>query len=259
MDAIQTAITRRTAAAEILSRRKIRRSLRGFIEELSWEPPPARHHLLLVDKLEEIITGDLKRLAIFMPPGSAKSYYASTMAPAYARGRQLDWNIIQASHTQQLADFWGRRVRNLVADSRWRAAFGIGLASDRTAVDRWELENGAEYVAAGVGGPITGKRADLFIIDDPIKSHEEAESDVYRERNWEWFRSDVRTRMKPGCRIVLIQTRWHFDDLAGRVLPEHYDFRSGWVTARDGEEWYVLSLPALADRPDDPLGRSIGE
>src|SRR5262249_44588735 len=204
-------------------------------------------------------SGGQKRRAVFMPPGSAKSYYASTMAPAYARGRQPEWNIIQASHTQQLADFWGRRVRNLVAEPRWRAAFGIGLASDRTAVDRWELQNGAEYVRAGVGGALTGKRGDLFIIDEPVKSDEEAESEIYREGNWEWFRSDVRARMKPGCRIVLIQTRWHFDDLAGRILPENYDFRSGWVTARDGEEWYVLSLPALADRPDDPLGRNIGE
>ena len=92
-----------------------------------------------------------------------------------------------------------------------------------------------------------------------MKSHEEAQSEVYRERNWEWFRSDVRTRMKPGCRIVLIQTRWHFDDLAGRILPENYDFRSGWVAARDGEPWYVLCLPALADRADDPLGREPGE
>src|SRR5262249_3952182 len=115
--------------------------------------------------------------------------------------------------------------------------------------DRWELENGAEYVAAGVGGPITGKRADLFIIDDPVKSHEEAESDVYRERNWEWFRSDVRTRMKPGCRIVLIQTRWHFDDLAGRILPENYDFRSGWITARDGRGVVRPLPPGLGRSP----------
>ena len=137
-------------------------NLRGFIDAFSWESAPARHHLLLVEKLEEVISGDLKRLAIFMPPGSAKSYYASIMTPAYARGRQQDWNIIQASHTQQLADFWSRRVRNIVAESRWSAAFGIGLASDRR-----RLIAGSWRTAPNISPPAS---ADRLPASAPISS-----------------------------------------------------------------------------------------
>lgn len=250
---------RAAAAAELESRRGARGSLRGYIDRFTWEPEPAAHHLLLIQKLEEIVTGNLKRLMIFMPPGSAKSYYASVMTPGYALGRNPRWNVIAASHTQELADRWGRKNRNIVASPEWETTFGFGLAQDSHAAHRWDTKSGGEYYAAGVGGPITGKRADLIIVDDPIKGHKDAESPVSRETVWQWFLSDLRSRRKPGCRIILIQTRWHYDDLAGRILPEHYDFRSGPVTARDGEQWYVLNLPAIADRPDDPLGRKVGE
>jgi predicted phage terminase large subunit-like protein len=250
---------RAAATAELESRGKAKASLRGYVERFSWEPEPAAHHLLLIEKLEEIVSGSLKRLMIFMPPGSAKSYYASIMTPGYALGRNPRWNVIAASHTQELADRWGRKNRNIVGSPEWEGTFGFGLAQDSHAAHRWDTEGGGEYYAAGVGGPITGKRADLIIIDDPIKGHKDAESAVSRETVWQWYLSDLRSRRKPGCRIMLIQTRWHYDDLAGRILPEGYDFRSGPVTARDGEEWHVINLPALADRADDPLGRKVGE
>ncbi len=250
---------RAEAAAELQSRAAAKASLRGYVDRFSWESAPAAHHLVLIDQLEEIVSGPLKRLMIFMPPGSAKSYYASIMAPGYALGRNPRWNVIAASHTQELADRWGRKNRNIVGSPEWETTFGVGLAQDSHAAHRWDTEAGGEYYAAGVGGPITGKRADLVVIDDPIKGHKDAESAVSREAVWQWYLSDLRSRRKPGCRIMLIQTRWHYEDLAGRILPESYDFRSGPVTARDGEEWFVLNLPAIADRPDDPLGRRIGE
>lgn len=178
-----------------------------------------------------------------MPPGSAKSTYASVLFPPWYLSNHRQDSLIAASHTQELADHWGRRVRNLIGqESR---TLGVEISADSSAAGRWELASGGAYFAAGVGGSITGRRADLAIIDDPVKSRAEADSDTVRQRTWDWYRSDLYTRLKPGARIVLIQTRWHEDDLAGRVL-----------TQEDG--WTVLCLPALAEA-GDPLGRAEGD
>src|ERR1700756_2665864 len=129
-----------------------------------------------------------------------------------ASAPQVD--VLAASHTTQLAAKWGRWVRNLIADHA--PALGISLAADSTAAFRWALNQGGEYYAVGVGVGIAGFRADLAIIDDPIRSREDADSDRVRERVWDWYKSDLSPRMKPGGRQILIQTRWHEDDLAGR-------------------------------------------
>lgn len=181
-----------------------------------------------------------------MPPGSAKSTYASIVYPAWylAQGGAA---IIAASHTAELAERWGRRTRNLVAEHS--STLGYGLSADSQAAGRWETTNGGEYFAAGVGGAITGRRADLAIIDDPVRSREDADSEVTRNKTWEWYKSDLYTRLKPGGRIVMIQTRWHEDDLAGRVLAE---MEAG------GDRWDVVSLPAIAEE-NDQLGRAPGE
>jgi len=123
------------------------------------------------------------------------------------------------------------------------------MSGDSSAAGRWALASGGEYYAAGVGVGIAGFRADLAVIDDPVRSREDADSDLIRERIWDWFKSDLSTRLKPNGRIVLIQTRWHEDDLAGRVLTE---------MDKGGDSWHVLSLPAEAEE-NDPLGREIGE
>ncbi len=146
-------------------------------------------------------------------------------------GRNPDHCIIAASHTAELAEKWGRKVHNLVAEHK--LTLGVDLAEDSQAAGRWETRAGGEYFAAGVGGSITGRRADLVIIDDPVRSREDAASDAIREKTWDWYKSDLYTRLKPGGRIVLIQTRWHEDDLAGRILA---DMHSG------GDEWEILSL-----------------
>ena len=178
-----------------------------------------------------------------MPPGSAKSTYASVLFAAWYMANHPQDAVIAASHTQELADHWGRRVRNLIGqESR---SLGIELSADSTAAGRWELSQGGAYFAAGIGGAVTGRRADLAIIDDPVKSRQDADSDVARKRAWDWYKSDLYTRLKPGARIVLIQTRWHEDDLAGQVLA-------------GDDNWHVLSLPAIAGA-DDPLGRAPGE
>ena len=233
------------AASELTARRSIRRSLSAFCRLCGFEP--ARHHLLLLEKLEQLATDQIDRLAVFMPPGAAKSTYASILFAPWYFAHHPDHCVIAASHTAELAEKWGRKVRNMIAEHR--LLLGVGLAEDSQAAGRWETSAGGEYFAAGVGGSITGRRADLVIIDDPVRSREDAASETIRDKNWEWYKSDLYTRLKPGGRIVLIQTRWHEDDLAGRILA---DMETG------GDQWDVISLPALAEE-NDPLGRAFGE
>jgi predicted phage terminase large subunit-like protein len=230
------------AASELLERRKVRKSLsewarvNGFI--------PAAHHALIIRELEAVARGECKRLAIFLPPGSAKSTYASVLFPSWYLAQRPDAAIITASHTAELAQRFGRRVRNLVVEHG--RTLGVTLAGDDHAAGRWATSAGGEYYAAGVGGSITGRRADLALIDDPVRSREDADSELVRNRQWEWFLFDLQTRLKPGAAIVLIQTRWHEDDLAGRILKE------------EGDKWRVVSLPMEAEE-DDPMGRAVGE
>jgi predicted phage terminase large subunit-like protein len=189
----------------------------------------------------------LDRLAVFMPPGAAKSTYASILFPPWYLAHNPGHSVIAASHTADLAAKWGRRVRNIIKENGH--LLGYALAEDSQAADRWETDSGAEYGAFGVGGSVTGRRADLIVIDDPVRSREDAESETIREKTWDWYISDLYTRLKPGGRIVLIQTRWHEDDLAGRILA---NMDGG------GDRWDVLSLPAIAEH-DDALGRAPGE
>lgn len=238
-------ISRAEAARELLRRRTIRRSLTEWCRYAGYEP--ARHHQLLIDALERVTAGEIDRLAVFMPPGAAKSTYASILFTPWYLAQFPDHCVIAASHTQELAEKWGRRVRNLIAEHA--LVLGWALASDSQAAGRWETGRGGEYFAAGVGGSITGRRADLVVIDDPVRSREDADSELIRDKTWDWYKTDLYTRLKPGGRIVLIQTRWHEDDLAGRIIAEQ---------AAGGDAWHVISLPALAEL-DDPLGRLPGE
>ena len=227
-------------------RRSIRRSLTDWSLLNGFQP--AKHHKLLIDRLEAVTRGEIDRLAIFMPPGSAKSTYTSALFPPWYLAQNPDKSVIAASHTAELAERWGRRVRNLVAEHGPRLGFAI--AADNQAAGRWGTDKGGEYYAAGVGGSITGRRADLAVIDDPVRSREDAESETVREKVWDWYRADLITRLKPGAAVVLVQTRWHEDDLAGRILAAEGD-------KKDGGQWEVIRLPALAELLD-PLGRAPG-
>lgn len=182
-----------------------------------------------------------------MPPGAAKSTYASILFAPWYFAQYRDHCLIAASHTAELAEKWGRRVRNLIAEHS--LVLGVGLAPDSQAAGRWETDHGGEYFAAGIGGAIAGRRADLVVIDDPVRSREDADSETVRDKVWEWYKSDVYTRLKPGGRIVLIQTRWHEDDLAGRLLED---------ATTGGDQWEIISLPAIAES-NDVLGRREGD
>lgn len=186
---------------------------------------------------------------VFMPPGSAKSFYANVMFSAWYAGKNPGKKLITASYSQEVADKWGRRVRAIARDEEYQATFGTTLSPDSQAAGRWELTSKSEYYAVGVGGSVTSFRADGGIIDDPVKGREEADSETIRKKTIEWYKSDFWTRLKPGAFVILIMTRWHEEDLAGFLLE---DAKHG------GEQWDVLSLPAIAEA-NDALGREVGE
>ena len=231
---------------ELLQRTQAKDSLARFIEYRQAGYAPGRHHLLLIDKLEAVERGEIERLMVCMPPGSAKSTYTSVEFPAWFMGRNPSMSVIAASHTQELAERFGRRVRNIVASEEFDRVFGLGVADDSSSAGRWDTSRGGEYFAAGVGGSITGRRADLGIIDDPVKSREDADSDRNRQKAWDWYVNDFLTRLKPGARQIVVMTRWHEDDLGGRILD------------RERNRWEVIEL-AMEALPGDPLGRKPGE
>ena len=213
---------------------------------------------MLCEALQDVADGRLKRLMVLMPPGSAKSTYATVRFPAWYLGRNRGHGVISASYNDELATMFGRRVRNLVASDKYNGVFDLSLAADSRGKGEWETADGGFYFAVGVGGGVTGRRADLIVADDLIRGVKDADSETVRNSTWEWWTADLRTRGKPGYALVLINTRWHEDDVSGRILPENYAGESGWVTSRDGERWMVICLPAQAGE-NDALGRKPGE
>lgn len=219
----------------------------------------AAHLVLLQNKLQEVADGHLKRLMVFMPPGSAKSTYCSVVFPPWVMARRKRQNVIVATYASDLARKLGRRARSITRQPVFRDIFGEGLSADTSAADEWALTNENEFMAGGIRSGMTGNRAHGIIIDDPIKGREEAESKLIRDKTWDEFQDSLRTRLVPGGWLIVIQTRWHEDDLSGRLLPEDYDGETGVIRCSDGEDWFVISIPAEADRDDDPLGRARGE
>lgn len=207
---------------------------------------PGWHHRLLARELELVEKGETDRLMVMMPPRHGKSEVTSVRFPAWFMGRNPKLNVIACSYSADLAESFSRRVRDLTASKLFRGVFGgKGLKRNVRSAARWELEEGGRYLAAGAGGSITGQGGHLIIIDDPVKNSEQASSAVYRDKLWEWYRSTLFTRLEKNGRIILVQTRWHEDDLAGRLLAEAPD------------EWKVLKLPAVAE--EDGFFRRCGE
>jgi predicted phage terminase large subunit-like protein len=210
----------------------------------------AAHHYLTASYLERVEAGEIRRLMIFEPPRHGKSELTSRRFPAWYLGRNPNKFVIATSYNADLAKAFGRDVRNLVADPVYQAIFpGTSLRQDSKAADRWNTTGGGAYLAAGIGTGITGHGLHLGLIDDPFKDHKEAESKNIRDGVWDWYKSTFYTRLMPNAAIVLNVTRWHEDDLAGRLLKEQ---------ARGGDIWTVIILPAIAEGPDE-LGREEGE
>lgn len=208
-----------------------------------YKTPP--HLQLLAEKLMAVERGEIKRLMVFMPPRHGKSNLASEVFPAWYLGRRPNHQVLFTTYGQDLADGFGRKVRNAVADPKHVRSFPeCVLSADSSSSKRFNTEAGGVYYAVGAGGAVTGRGADLLLIDDPLKNREEADSRLMRDKLWDWYASTAYTRLMPGGAVVLIQTRWHEDDLAGRLL-------------NGPENWEVINLPAIAEH-GDMLGRDVG-
>jgi predicted phage terminase large subunit-like protein len=217
----------------------------------------ARHLELLNRKLIELSERKIKRLIVTMPPRHGKSQLCSRYYPAQYLGKNPDHRVILCSYEANFAAEWGGRARDILTE-HGRELFGVRVRDDRSARDDWSIE-GREggMVTAGVGGPITGRGANLLIIDDPVKNSAEANSETYRDRTWEWWLSTALTRLEPDGVVLLVMTRWHEDDLAGRLIKQNTT-RQNEDEEADDENWEILNLPAIAEE-DDQLGREPGE
>ena len=208
-----------------------------------------RHHKVMADAFERVANGELKRLIINMPPRHTKSEFASFLFPAWFLGRYPEKKIIQTAHTAELAVGFGRKVRNLISQEDFQSVFpGIELSSDSKAAGRWNTNKRGDYFAIGVGGAVTGKGADVLIIDDPHSEQEAAlgayNPEVY-EKVYEWYTSGPRQRLPPGGAIIIVMTRWSTRDLTGKIIKS--------VTQKEGvDDWEVIELPAIMPS-GDPL------
>ncbi len=202
-----------------------------------------QHHRKIAEALEKVESGEIKRLMITMPPRHGKSMLASEYFPAWYLGRNPDHYVICASYSQDLADDFGRKVRNQITGPDFLRVFpGVSLSQDSTSAKRFNTTANGSYFAVGVGGPVTGRGAHLLLIDDPVKNREDADSEVNRKKVKDWYTSTAYTRLMPGGRIVVIQTRWHEDDLSGWLLSE-----------QKHEGWVILNLPATNDDETEAL------
>jgi predicted phage terminase large subunit-like protein len=229
----------------------------GLIEYAQMMNPryqPSAVHRFLADKLEAVERGDVQRLIITFPPRHGKTTLASIAFPAWCLGRNPFRNVIACSYAQHLANTNSRKARNQITTPGY--PFPTTLAGDRAAVQQWVTNAGGEYNAAGVGGSITGMGADILIIDDYVKNIEQADSPEYRQKVWEWYTDVAYPRLHDEGVAVVIGTRWHEDDLIGRLLMNQPS------QGGEGDEWTVIKLRAIAEYAPgepDPLGRAIGE
>ena len=204
-----------------------------------------RHHKIIGEKFNKIAQGKLKRLIVCLPPRHTKSEFASTFFPAWMMGLRGNLKIIQTTHTAELAVRFGRRVRNIIDSDDYKQVFpSLKLQADNKSAGRWTTNQGGESFYAGVGGAITGRGADLLIIDDPV-SEQDALSPTAMDSVYEWYTSGPRQRLQPGGIIVIVMTRWSTKDLVGKVLKKQGDDHA--------DQWEVVEFPAIMPESEEPL------
>jgi len=196
------------------------------------------HHRHVAEKFNKIANGEIKRLIVNMPPRHTKSEFASYLLPSWMVGRNPKLKIIQATHTGELAIRFGRKAKHLIDSEEYKKIFITKLQEDSKAAGRWETAQGGEYFAAGVGGAITGRGADLLIIDDP-HSEQDAMSETKLESAYEWYTSGPRQRLQPGASIVLVMTRWSTKDLTSMLLKNQKEVKA--------DQWEVVEFPAIME------------
>ena len=235
-------------AVEVKQKENCQDKFMDFVHKVWPDFIDGAHHSEMAEAFERVANGEAKRLIINMPPRHTKSEFASYLLPAWFLGKFPKKKVIQTSHTAELAVGFGRKVRNLVDSDVYKSIFpGVGLQSDSKAAGRWATNRGGDYFAIGVGGAVTGKGADILIIDDPHSEQEAAlaenNPDVY-DKTYEWYTSGPRQRLQPGGAIIIVMTRWSKKDLTGQVLKS--------AMQRSGEEWEVINFPAILD-DEQPL------
>ena len=215
----------------------------GFVKEVWPDFVQGYHHKIYAEKLNRVANGELKRLIVNMPPRHTKSEFASHLFPAFFMGRHPKAKLIQTTHTGELSIRFGRKTKNLLESDEYAKVFpNVTLAADSKAAGRWESNHGGEYFAAGVGGAITGRGADLLVIDDP-HSEQDALSPTVLDGHYEWYTSGPGQRLQPGGAIVLVMTRWSVKDLTGRLLAAQAKDQST-------DQWEIVEFPAiLNDKP----------
>ena len=219
----------------------------GFVDYVWPAFIEGRHHKIMANAFERVASGDLKRLIVNMPPRHTKSEFASYLLPSWFLGNYPEKKIIQTAHTAELSVGFGRKVRNLVASEDYKKVFPeVALRSDSKAAGRWSTNKGGEYFAIGVGGAVTGKGADLLIIDDPHSEQEgqSADPSVF-DRVYDWYTSGPSQRLQPGGSIIVVMTRWHKRDLTGQIIKSS-------VQRAGTDEWEVIEFPAIM-----PSGKAL--
>jgi predicted phage terminase large subunit-like protein len=229
---------------ELADRERSEKAKSSFMEFVTQVWPSfihGAHHKRMAGAFEEVMSGQCKRLIVNMPPRHTKSEFASYLLPAWFLGKYPDKKVIQTSHTAELAVGFGRKVRNLVDSETYKNIFpDVGLQADSKAAGRWATNKGGDYFAIGVGGAVTGKGADVLIIDDPHSEQEAAQAEINPEiydKTYEWYTSGPRQRLQPGGAIIIVMTRWSKRDLTGQVMRA--------AAQRGGEDWKVIEFPAI--------------
>ena len=286
-------VSNREAAAELLRRQRSRASLVEFSQSIdipgvplldvtdaedesgklinrfedqrvTYTPVETRiaiHHLKIMQAIQRCMEKPRGRTMIFAPPGSAKSTYGAVLAPAWGMGKWPGYQVILGSYATGIAVKQSRKVRSIARDPAYSALWPERpvLLEDQRAVDDWQLSNGSSMMAAGLLAGITGNRCDFLVLDDPVANREQADSAGLREKTYNEYIDTAMTRAKPKMSVLIIQTRWHEEDLSGSILPREYSGESGLIHCRDGQVWDVLCIPAEAEREDDVLGRAPGD
>jgi predicted phage terminase large subunit-like protein len=229
-------------ADQLETKEKCSKDFLEFIKFIWPEFISGYHHRIISEKFNKIANGEIKRLIVNMPPRHTKSEFASNYLPAWMIGKNPKLKIIQATHTAELAVRFGRKAKHVIDSNEYKEIFDTSLQEDSKAAGRWETAQGGEYFAVGVGGAMTGRGADLLIIDDPHKEKDMLSKDSF-DRAYEWYTSGPRQRLQPGGRIILVMTRWSTKDLTGRLMQAQKDVK--------GDEWEVVEFPAILpnDKP----------
>ena len=237
-EALKEYLMLKEAEARLILRDEAQNNFMPFVHHVYENFIEGRHHIEIAEKLEKVASGEIDRLIVNMPPRHSKSELASYLMPAWFLGRNPKLKIIQATHNTELAVRFGRKVRDLIDSEEYAHIFpDTDLKADSKAAGRWETSAGGEYFAAGVGAAVTGRGADLFIIDDP-HSEQDALSEGRLDEAYEWYTSGPRQRLQPGGKIIVVMTRWGLRDLTGRLIKSQ-----GSDVLSD--KWEVVEFPAI--------------